>query len=108
MTELLLLIDLIFLGLATWRLSHLLSEEDGPGDVFHNLRIRLGAYETDDGWDAQTFFGKLLLCPLCLSIWFAIPLYALEQLFPVVRQGIYALAITGLASFMQLTISGKD
>lgn len=49
--------------LAVWRLSHLFSQEDGPFDFVFRLRKFVG----------QGFFGSLLDCFYCLSIWFAIP-----------------------------------
>jgi len=51
-------------SLATWRLTHLLAEEDGPGDAVLRVRAALG-----DG-----FFGKLMDCFYCLSMWVAAPL----------------------------------
>jgi len=50
--------------LATWRVSHLISQEDGPFDVIVRLRDRAG-----DG-----VLGKLMDCPYCLSLWIAAPL----------------------------------
>jgi hypothetical protein len=50
-------------SLAVWRLTHLLSKEDGPFDSIYHLRRRLG----------QRFFGRLLDCFYCLSIWLALP-----------------------------------
>jgi hypothetical protein len=55
---------LVLVVLATWRLTHLLAMEDGPGDLVANLRQWLG-----DG-----FFGKLMDCFYCLSLWIAAPL----------------------------------
>jgi len=49
--------------LAVWRICHLLSQEDGPFDLVINFRKRLG----------QGFFGNLLDCFYCLSIWISIP-----------------------------------
>jgi hypothetical protein len=49
--------------LATWRVTHLLAEEDGPGDLVVRLRVRAG-----DGWQ-----GRLLDCFYCLSVWTAMP-----------------------------------
>lgn len=49
--------------LAVWRVTHLLWGEDGPGDVFVGLRRAAG----------QSWFGKLLDCFYCLSLWVAIP-----------------------------------
>ena len=50
--------------LAVWRIAHLFSSEDGPGDIFVRLRRLAG----------KTFFGQLLDCFYCLSLWFAAPI----------------------------------
>lgn len=50
-------------ALATWRVTHLFVEEDGPGALFVRLRVRAG-----DGWA-----GELLDCFYCTSIWVAAP-----------------------------------
>jgi Protein of unknown function (DUF1360) len=47
--------------LATWRVTHLLSSEDGPGDLIYHLRAKLGS----------SFAGKLMDCFYCLSLWVA-------------------------------------
>jgi hypothetical protein len=49
--------------LAVWRITHLFSGEDGPADIFVRLRRLAG----------NTFFGRLLDCFYCLSLWFAAP-----------------------------------
>jgi len=51
-------------ALTTWRLCHLLSKEDGPGDFVARFRKVLG----------NSGFGQLVDCFGCLSIWVAIPL----------------------------------
>ena len=50
-------------ALATWRVTHLLVEEDGPADVVVRLRERAG-----DSW-----VGQAMDCFYCLSIWTAAP-----------------------------------
>ncbi|HVT95718.1 MAG TPA: DUF1360 domain-containing protein [Bryobacteraceae bacterium] len=50
--------------LAVWRVTHLLWGEDGPFDLFVRLRKFAGA----------GFFGRLLDCFYCLSLWIAAPL----------------------------------
>jgi hypothetical protein len=50
--------------LCCWRLTHLLQAEDGPWDV--SLHIR--------GMAGDGFFGRLLDCFYCLSLWIALPL----------------------------------
>jgi hypothetical protein len=49
-------------SLATWRITHLLAHEDGPGDVIVKVRVRLG----------HGFWGSLMDCFYCLSLWVAI------------------------------------
>jgi hypothetical protein len=47
--------------LATWRVTHLLASEDGPGDIIVRFRALLG----------QSIVGKLMDCFNCLSLWVA-------------------------------------
>ena len=49
--------------LAVWRLAHLLSAEDGPWETVVRLRL----------WLAAGFWGSLLDCFHCLSLWLALP-----------------------------------
>ena len=49
--------------LSVWRITHLLYAEDGPWNIFFRLRQSVG-----DG-----FWGSLLDCFYCLSLWIAIP-----------------------------------
>ncbi len=50
--------------LVVWRLTHLLSKEDGPWDLLVRLRRLLGSGAV----------GQLLDCFYCLSLWIAAPL----------------------------------
>jgi hypothetical protein len=50
--------------LATWRITHLLANEDGPADLVVRFRVRLGS----------GLVGKLMDCFQCLSLWVALPL----------------------------------
>jgi hypothetical protein len=49
--------------LGVWRITHLLHAEDGPWDLVFHLRRLVGA----------GFWGKLLDCFYCLSLWVAAP-----------------------------------
>jgi hypothetical protein len=46
-----------------WRVTHLLAREDGPGQCLVWLRRKLGA----------GFWGQLMDCFYCLSLWVAAP-----------------------------------
>ncbi len=48
---------------AVWRITHLLNAEDGPLGVFAHLRLFVG----------KGFWGALLDCFYCLSVWIAAP-----------------------------------
>jgi hypothetical protein len=49
--------------LATWRVTHLLANEDGPADLIVKFRALLG----------QSLAGRLMDCFNCLSLWIAAP-----------------------------------
>jgi hypothetical protein len=49
--------------LATWRVTHLLANEDGPADIIVRFRALLG----------HSIFGRLMDCFYCLSLWVAAP-----------------------------------
>lgn len=51
--------------LGVYRLSHMIAMEDGPFDVFANLRDRAGQ---------ATWIGRGLHCPLCISFWLSLPM----------------------------------
>jgi hypothetical protein len=54
---------LVLTVLATWRVTHLLANEDGPADIVFRLRRRLG----------EGLIGSLMDCFNCLSLWIAAP-----------------------------------
>jgi len=53
----------VIISLTIWRLTHLLSKEDGPFDIIFRLRKAAGA----------GFLGSLLDCFYCTSVWVALP-----------------------------------
>ena len=77
-------------ALAVWRLTHLLSKEDGPWDSMVRLRRAL-----DDG-----FFGAMLSCFYCLSIWIALP-FSFFLNGTIVERIIVWLALSGAAILME-------
>lgn len=83
-------------SLATWRVTHLLVAEDGPGGMVVRLRRRLG-----DGW-----MGSAMDCFYCLSIWTAAPVAA-----AVVRRPREApltwLALSGAACLLERATTEK-
>lgn len=86
----------ILLSLAVWRLTHLLGKEDGPFDIVFLLRKRAGT----------GFFGKLLDCFYCLSLWIALPL-GIWQGDGWWGKLLYWLALSGAACLLEQATSNK-
>lgn len=84
-------------ALSTWRLTHLLAEEDGPGDVVVRLRRRLG-----DGR-----LGAAMDCFYCLSVWIgaahAAAVSTRRRDVPLA-----ALALSGAACLLERATGGGD
>jgi hypothetical protein len=55
--------ELVLAALCVWRITHLFQAEDGPWDLVLRLRRVVG----------EGFFGQLLDCFYCLSLWIAAP-----------------------------------
>ena len=87
----------VLASLATWRLTHLLAQEDGPWDAVVRLRAWLG----------NGFTGRLMDCFLCLSIWIAAPAAVFVTRRPV--DWLFAwLAVSGAACLLNSLAAGKE
>ncbi len=84
------LIELILCSAATWRLAHLLSKEDGPFDIIYRIRKAAGA----------GFFGSLLDCFYCTSVWVALP-FGIWQGNTIPEKIIYWWALSGIACLLE-------
>lgn len=81
---------LVVASLATWRLCHLVAFEDGPFDAIARLREKLG----------DRLFGRLMDCPYCLSLWFALPFAA--AITSTVREFVMMwLAVSGVSCLIE-------
>jgi hypothetical protein len=87
------MLSLVLAVLATWRVTHLLASEDGPGDVIFRVRRSLG----------QSFTGKLIDCFNCLSFWIAAPMALFVSRQPL---GWFMtwLAVSGGACLLERTV----
>jgi len=77
-------------ALATWRVTHLLANEDGPADLVFHLRRRLG----------DSPVGGLMDCFNCLSFWVAAPAAVFVTTRPVVW-AVSWLALSGAACLLE-------
>ena len=80
----------VLVALAVWRVTHLLAEEDGPGDVVVRLRKWLG----------NNIAGQAMDCFFCLSLWIAAP-FAVLLAGDVLTWGLTWLALSGAACLLQ-------
>jgi hypothetical protein len=72
--------SLIVLSLAVWRISTMLVDEEGPGDILVKLRWLIGIREvvTVEGEkvsrviEVHGIIARLFRCVWCLSIWIAL------------------------------------
>jgi hypothetical protein len=55
---------LVLGALTVWRITYFLQAEDGPWDIVIRVRQFVG----------EGFWGKLLDCFYCLSVWIAVPI----------------------------------
>ena len=80
-----------FIGsLVVWRVTHLLSKEDGPFNLVFLVRKMAGA----------GFFGNLLDCFYCLSIWISIP-FAVWMANGYKQMFLFWLGFSGLACVIE-------
>ncbi|MBZ4188694.1 DUF1360 domain-containing protein [Niabella beijingensis] len=83
--------------LAVWRITHLIARENGPFDVVLFLRRKAG----------RGFWGKLMDCFYCLSIWISLPAgwwlggHWWEQV-------LYWLAVSGAACLLEKITEGNN
>lgn len=83
--------------LAAWRITHLFSKEDGPFDIIYAIRKKAGV----------GFFGKLLDCFYCTSVWVALPFGLwLGSSWP--EKLLYWAAISGAACLLEQATATKD
>lgn len=105
------LVRLVVYGLAVYRTTHLFVYEDGPFDIFDWLRARAGiglTYHMESRYEverkehvADTFWGRLLLCPLCLSVWIGGIAAACLFIKNIILDGIATwLALSGISTIL--------
>lgn len=74
-------LDFVLLSLATWRLSSLITHEDGPFSMFEWIRRKAGVVHGRELTGLATLFS----CVWCMSIWIGAALLPLAILGDVGR-----------------------
>lgn len=84
-------------ALATWRLTYMLHEEDGPFHIFTKMRNYFIKMDGDKWKNPESFYAQLFACFKCLSVWVSVPFaaYVANDLwqFPIYILGFSAVAI---------------
>jgi len=104
------LIDLLILGLATWRLSSLLVNEDGPWEIFARMRTMVGIRYNEQSLPyATTALSELFTCVFCMSVWMGFLLtavYWLSSKWTILIMSPFALS--AIAVIIERVVSGES
>lgn len=77
------------IGLASWRMAHLLIYEDGPFEIIEKFRNAIGL----GPGEVKGFLPLLFSCMLCLTAWTTIAAYLLYLLEPIATMLVAAMAV---------------
>lgn len=94
-----LLIRLVIVGLASWRVASLLVQEVGPFSIFWRIRKALGL--EDPGPQPEGLRGELYAlwsCAWCMSIWTTPAVWYLWELSPQAVGVVAAMSIAVLVN----------
>lgn len=84
--------QMILIGLASWRMAHLLTFEEGPGLIFMRLRTAVGVKE-GPGEQSSGFFPLAFSCMWCMSVWTTLLAAGIWYLEPVAVMVIAAMTV---------------
>jgi hypothetical protein len=102
------LLSLLLCALATYRVAYLIAVEDGPADLLRRLRAaaerRYPPVLVEPGVLEDSNVVRGLTCPLCVSFWAALPVYALSWLAPPV---VWWLGIAGAVLIIHRWLEGR-
>ena len=76
------LVEAVLIGLCAWRLTALISYEDGPLRIFRRLREAMGVQHNDAGEPVMWPSGLItdaISCPWCLGLWMAAGTWAIWE-----------------------------
>lgn len=94
------MVKLLVAILTVWRLAHLFIWEDGPFNLFSNIRNWAGVeYTANSEPYGTTFLSTLFSCVYCMSVWIATAYVIAEWVFnPATRKkGLFYKLSTPLA-----------
>jgi hypothetical protein len=87
---------------ACYRLTQLITIDDGPLNIFVWLRTAAGVYDRGSTGRPQRMLGKLYGCPWCIGVWVALAItYFVLNSFLVSDLFLLILAIAGGQAYLQ-------
>ena len=102
-------LGMLIVALATWRITSLFVNEDGPFDVFANLRARVGVYYDE----YSVARGKNVVASALTCVWCTSPYVALILVCAWIYQPLYAIlvflpfAISAVAILIEAGVNQK-
>lgn len=91
----------LIIALATWRLTRMLVDDDGPWHIFTRLRESVGIEHDDDGFHSKvpdTSIAQLFDCPFCMSVWTAALCLAL---WSIAQPLVLIMGLSGAANLIE-------
>ena len=76
--------DYLILALATYRISSLLADEDGPLNILNRLRALVGVRDDDGAKYGANNFATGIICQWCNSVWIGAVLTIAFYFWPAV------------------------
>lgn len=103
------IVHFAILGLAVWRISHMVMGEDGPWDIVAKFRHFLGVrYDENSEPYGTTMASKMALCVWCNSVWVGIGYGTLYMFLPIWAVGLaMPFALSTCAIFLERFAGGK-
>ena len=93
------MLNLLIAVLITYRVSQLITIDEGPFSLFLKLRIKAGAYRLKADGQPETSLGRGIVCVHCVGVYVALPVAFLVNGFDWYTL-VYWLAIAGGSSFL--------
>ena len=98
----------IIMALATWRISNLIVNEDGPWELLERLRNFIGVKDGPYGKYGTNVIARGISCVWCLSVWIGAILTAIYLILPDVTLPLtLPFALSTVAVILDEVINGE-
>lgn len=104
------IIDLLILGLATWRLTSLIVSEAGPWDLMAKFRHRIGIRYDDLSQPYGTnVIASAMTCVWCFSVWIGLGMAGMFLIFgPYVIMACLPLSLSAMSILIERMTDGES